>query len=204
MSNEEVGTAWRRISDRIVAGLAHDLNGRVTAFDGLLRIHDMEPQSPNWLSGHLRTEVDKLDKTVRLLRSLPRAYRQEDAEALQLAEIALLAVELCSCAVDIDREGLRITVSQRPVLRAPHDALLELLILCIGAFTSMEERASNVAVVVDQTSAGEARLTVHCTTCSPDPLLLGAGHAVAEKLGGTIQVYDDGCEVVLPTLRRSR
>lgn len=80
------------MSDRLLAGLVHDLRGRVTTFAGLARLLDDDEDS-DWFREHLSDEVGRLEATVELLRLL-RDDGDRTPDPLSLAEALPQVLEL--------------------------------------------------------------------------------------------------------------
>jgi hypothetical protein len=201
MSSRDL-SPWRRVVERIVAGVSHDLNGRVTAFEGLLHLAELQPPSPDWLERYLRGEVDKLQASAQLLRQLPRSSRGGGAEALQLADLLDVAVRMCSCAMDTDAERLHLEVRQRPVVRAEHDALLEALILAIAAH-ALADHTGGVQVGLEQRGE-QAIVEIRCERNGADVEIQAAAEAAVQAAGGALLHGVTSSTLTLNTLTRSR
>ncbi len=62
---------WLHVSDRILSGVCHDLNGRVSSLDGLVQLLRLDGAEDTPVIPYLREEVAKLESVVSLLRLIP-------------------------------------------------------------------------------------------------------------------------------------
>ncbi len=62
---------WRRVSDRILQGLCHDLAGRASSLGGLVQLIQLGDREPDSVAPFLDAEVTRLEEIIRLLRLLP-------------------------------------------------------------------------------------------------------------------------------------
>jgi signal transduction histidine kinase len=62
---------WRSVSDRLIAGLCHELNDRISALAGIVHIARMEAALDPAMIQLLDGELARLEEASRLLRALP-------------------------------------------------------------------------------------------------------------------------------------
>ena len=66
-----VSPAWRAVSDALIAGLCHELNGRVSALGGIVHIGRLDGELDESLIQMLHAELASLEDLSRFLRMLP-------------------------------------------------------------------------------------------------------------------------------------
>lgn len=103
---------WSDVSDRILAGLCHDLNGRVTSLAGMVQLLQLDEDSAS-MSPFLDQEVSRLEGSVRMVRRLA-GEQDEDPEPLHLPEIVPDLVGLFGKHRHL--EGLETTLEMDPGL----------------------------------------------------------------------------------------
>lgn len=192
MTRDWRADAWRQVQEGILVGLVHDLNGRVSALDGLMRILGDGVPEPD-LMDMLRHEVTRLDETVRLVRGMPRRTRREEAEALVVGEVAEEAARLVRSDQQVG--AVRMGESPAAVVRARHDELLELILLLVAA-----HRSPVMAIDVPegvrlswQVGGGQVHMrAVAPVDWPPITGILDAAHRLAARMGGQADADSDG------------
>ncbi len=83
---------WNDVSDRILAGLCHDLNGRVTSLAGMVQLLQFDEEASS-MAPFLDEEVQRLEESVRQVRMLA-GEPEEEPEPIHLPEVlpSLLAL----------------------------------------------------------------------------------------------------------------
>ena len=76
---------WSDVQDRILAGLCHDLIGRVTSLAGMVQLLQLDEDSSS-MAPFLDEEVQRLERSVRLVRGLA-GEPNEEPEPIHLPEI---------------------------------------------------------------------------------------------------------------------
>jgi len=76
---------WQEVTDALLAGITHELNGRVSAITGLLTVVAMGTAAGEALA-LLVQEGERLDAAVALLRGYPRGTRRHE-EAIDPREL---------------------------------------------------------------------------------------------------------------------
>jgi len=118
-----VRAGWPAVLDRILAGLSHDLNGRVTALRGFLELAELG-DAPGSLEAFLKGEVERLELLARTLWSLNDGSPAPELVApgpflsgvLQLHE-RHRGLETLATALRADREAPAFRASQRELRR---------------------------------------------------------------------------------------
>jgi len=62
---------WLNVSDRILSGACHDLNGRLSSLDGLAQLLTLDGAEGTPVIPYLKEEISKLETVVSLLRLFP-------------------------------------------------------------------------------------------------------------------------------------
>lgn len=205
---------WSDVCDRIVAGLCHDLNGRVTSLAGMVQLLRLEEDSGS-LIPFLEEEVGRLERTVALLRSTA-GEPLESPEPLHLPEFVPELVQLFDRHrhLEVLETGTTFGDGLLPVrARFTYLGRAILILLSIAGREAMiRERRLALEVDLDG-ETGRVRVTARAGEVlrdpseRPDPAGRAAGMPrVAELLGGvwSERVDDDGASwsLELPAMGR--
>lgn len=105
-----VRAGWLDVADRLLGGLTHDLNGRVTSLGGMAQLLALDDDARSMVP-FLEQEVRRLDAAVRLL-ALMGGDGEQAPEPIRLDEVVEALVELHrrhrgleSVEVGVDRAG---------------------------------------------------------------------------------------------------
>ena len=199
---------WIEVSDALLAGITHDLNGRVAALGGLLQVLVGEAADPEVLA-LLRREGERLDATVALLRSYPRGAERAP-EAIDPRE--LLPELLALHARRDDREGASARVEIAPAAppaRADRIWLGRALLVLFARAGGVGEAGGAAPFLTRADGSGDRALwhvrpeatdwdAARATPASDRYLRTAA--AFVTHAGGELRVGSAGWEVVLPAI----
>jgi signal transduction histidine kinase len=202
--------AWIEVSDALLAGITHDLNGRVAAVAGLLQVLVGETPHADALA-LLRREGERLDATVALLRTYPRGAERAP-EAIDPRE--LLPQLLALHARRDDRQGAiaRLEIAPAaPPARADRTWLGRALLVLIARAGRAGEAGGPVPFLMRADGSGDRALWLvrpeapalpgaeAAATPATDRYLRTAEAFVA-RAGGELRVGSESWEVVLPAV----
>jgi hypothetical protein len=208
--------AWLVVSDALLRGVGHAMNNRAAALSAVVQVlASSGPQGP--LEGALRSETERLQRVVELLRLLPRRW-ESDPEPVLVGDLVPSALELLALHSDLPetRFAWEADGSLPPVLVEP-SLLIHVLCLLGTAAAKEAARTGARAVSFRGSSDGDA-VRVEIVVGEPDPSLAdpaapegGEDPAAAEALlahaGGELSVERDGelrMAFRLPTLAAAR
>ncbi len=202
---------WIAVSDALVAGITHDLNGRVSALTGLLSVVAPGEADPQVLA-LLRSEGERLDATVALLRLYPRGGSR-GTEAIDPRELLPTLLALHACRDDRQDATVRLEIARdAPPARAERTWLARALLVLFARAGLTEGPDRGDFAVRAAGSAAEAIWSVAphrepaWTTSPPgDPAdsYLRTAAAFLAQAGGTLHPGHPGgagWDVVLPAV----
>lgn len=197
---------WPGLSDRLVAGLCHDLNGRASALAGLslLLVGDGGEDDDAEL---IASEVEKLEELARLLRLL--AGDADGApEPLAPADLLPLLVALQSRERGMENVSVDTAVdSGAPPVLVSWSGFGRVVLLALSATAGAAGAGSRLRVSLAANEAGGLRVVVEAegapAGATPAPALDGLGEVV-ELLGGRLAVGEAGAALDFPSLAQAR
>jgi hypothetical protein len=190
---------WREVTDALLAGLTHDLNGRVSAIRGLLHVVSFGEPSAEVL-GLLQNEGQRLEDVVALLRRYPRGVARE-AEAFDPRELVegLLALH----ARREDHED--VPVRYAPAAGAPPArcdrigvARALLIVLARAGVPALGGSTAGIDVVVTGRGA-EAIIAIQADGLAADAYI-NCASAMAQEAGAVLRMSEGSCEIALPVI----
>src|SRR5215218_888257 len=96
---------WLVVSDALLRGVGHAMNNRAAALSAVVQVlASSGPQGP--LEGALRSETERLQRVVELLRLLPRRW-ESDPEPVLVEELVPSALELLALHSDLPETRFR-------------------------------------------------------------------------------------------------
>jgi len=123
---------WLRVEEDIMSGVRHDLNGRVSALDGLLQIVEMDGAERTPVREYLQAEVERLWETVRVLSYLAGDL-EGPVEPHLAADVVARVVALHRRHRDLDKVATEAVVADGlPPFRAPLPFLLRALLIILS------------------------------------------------------------------------
>ena len=181
---------WGDVSDRILAGLSHDLNGRVTALAGMVQLMQLDDDTAT-LAIYLEQEVVRLEESVRLVRRLA-GESDEEPEPLHLPEVLpeLMALagkhrhqESVEATLDLD-PGLLPVVSRWTLLSRSF-----LLLMSLAGHESLR-RGRTIAVSVAPGEDHCAHLVARIEGAVDDSIAVPEPAALASGMPGITSLLD--------------
>lgn len=118
-----------------VAGVYHEVNGRISAISGLVQLGRMDEEIEDSLGARLEAEVERLEGNVRLMRELMPSGARE-AEPIEIGDHLATATRLLRAHPDVREVEVEFEdEAEHPILAVPNTltrALLGLLGTAIG------------------------------------------------------------------------
>ncbi len=132
--NPGTDAARRALTASLVAGIAHDLNGRLGALLGVSHLARASAALDDDLVEVLDEQIGRLREAVGLLRSVPLSDGSGEAKALSLADIVNSTVRLYRCRGGPDLASIQVIAEgDPPIVTAVPPALIEALLLGLAA-----------------------------------------------------------------------
>ncbi len=207
MSEPVARARWLEVQDELLRGITHALSNRLATLSAAAYMLEFEDVTRAEAAGSLRTEVDRLDALLQMLRLLPS--RDDSAlEPLAPGDVVEQAVALHGHHCDLRDVPVRVTVDEAvlPVWVEPH-ALLQALLLALCAAKRAAFTAGSGVELSVRGDGDVVRFGVHPDGTAPsgdDATSARDVFAAQECLRtafGTATAHDDGgCELALPTL----
>ncbi len=137
---------WAEITDRLVQGLCHGLNGHLSTLIGLLYMgRKREPGDAGWM-GHLEGELDRVEAVVRLMEGI--AWDGvATAEVLDLSELLDEVVKLQGRVRGLDKLEMELLSDGAPAVRINRTVAKRALLLLLS-WTAHHVREAGGARVV--------------------------------------------------------
>ncbi len=196
----EPGRVWGEVTDALLAGLTHDLNGRVAALQGLL--HVVATGEPGeQVIALLQQEGERLEQTVALLRRYPRGARRSP-EAFDLREVAEDALALHARREDLEEGAVRYARPSAIAVRADRIAATRALLVLL-ARASVPALGGRGEVALELGEDGEARMAVRAAelpAAEGDDAYLQVAAAFTARAGGVLRLSAGLWEILLPAL----
>ncbi len=192
---------WRDVSDALLAGLTHDLNGRVSALQGLLHVVSLGDPGDEVMA-LLLAESERLEETVALLRRYPRGATR--AEAFEPREVVEVALVLHARREDRNEVPVRWLPAPAPPARAERSAVTRtlLVLLARAGVPALGGSAGGVEVIVGG-SGTETFIGVRATGLPEDAAgdaYLRAARELAEEAGGHLAPAPGSCRIIMPAV----
>jgi len=198
---------WLSIHDDLLRGLTHAISNRlatITAAAGVLDVH--EAPDPRFIDG-LRSDADRLDGLLTLLRQLPRRA-DASVEPMLLTDALQSACRLVEeHAIMRGRVITTVLVGDVMPVRAEPGAVLHAMSV---ALLAAARRGGGTIVAELETVGDEVRFAACADSGGEQPandLLERDVDAICWLLAGSNghgTALADGCRLALPTLQASR
>ncbi len=202
---------WLEVQDELLRGVTHALSNRIATISAAAYMLEFNDVTPEQAVESLRTETERMDVLLQLLRLLP-SRDDTGFEPVMPVDIVTQAVALHAHHSDLRDVIVHVDVSATvlPVWVEPHTFLQALLL----ALTAAKRAAFPHELAVQITMAGDADV-VRIVVCpenasgSVDSMRTAVDAAAAEccllSARGTAAARDDGgCELTLPSLSAVR
>lgn len=147
--------AWRALLRSLVSGIAHDLNGRLTALGGVAHMARTAGLDGK-LMRILDEEVQRLASSTLLLRALPLSPRG-DPEPVRLGDVLPEIGQLYAHRSGPRRPAVRVEGDASVIARADSGALAEATLLLLAAAEATSPNGVS-ALVIQVAARGEAAL----------------------------------------------
>jgi|SRR5690606_13149886 len=193
---DEPRDAWAEACDAILAGICHELNGRVGAVGGLVQLARLSQSLDDETGDLLESEVERLTTLVRLLEQL-RSERGKPPEPLHVPELASLAASLLRRHRGLEDVTVEIESRGASAVVAPRGALLEaLVVLLAAAGRAAHEAGSDRVRLVLEDVDGRVSIGVVAEGGTGQPAGGGGSEAGAQKVGEPIRhgIDDDALD----------
>jgi hypothetical protein len=207
--------AWLVVSDALLRGVGHAMNNRAAALSAVVQVLATDAQGP--LEGALRSETERLQRVVELLRLLPRRWDSEP-EPVLVEDLMPNAIELLSLHSDLPetRYDWRADEPLPPVLAEP--SLLTHVLCLLGTVAAREAAQTGARavafrgtstgdVVRVEISLGEANAAYAIPGEPAEATDAGAAEALLARAGGSFRMETEGglrMSFSLPTLAEAR
>jgi signal transduction histidine kinase len=209
---------WAALQDELLRGLAHALSNRVATLTAVAYLLEHGDVSPAEAATSLRTESERMDDLLQLLRRLPA--REAAAEPVLPGDLVADAVALHALHCDLDDVPVEVEVTPDvpPVLVAP-PALRQAVLLALSlAKRAAVRRAVGGVQVTIGGDAAAVRLAVRAAPAPAGDVAAAADEAddraaldlaairerVAGADGDVSPLGDVGCVLHLPSLAAAR
>ena len=199
MNTPEI-VAWRQVHDAILSGIVHDLNGRVTALDGLIRI--TLGDRDDGAVALLRREVEQIESLAAILRALPRV-RRDRAEAVVTSDVIRTAVQLALRDARFSGAKIHEPTQRGPALLAVIDRLTELLLYSMMLWRPAAEYDPLEVWLEWDVDAPVLRVTAGSEQ-EPDAMLMRVLEVMAADSNATVTLADGVLVLTFETLEESR
>jgi C4-dicarboxylate-specific signal transduction histidine kinase len=149
----EVDAVRRGVLESLIAGITHDLNGRLTALSGVAYMARSGSRLDDELLEILENQVARLDESIRLLRALPLGAGKE-AEPVRLRDVVGEATRLYGARSGPEPPQVDVNGDPATIVEAPVPVLTEILLLLLAAAEPPSAtRAGKLAVRYGTTGA---------------------------------------------------
>ena len=194
---------WRAVTDALLAGLTHDLNGRAAALQGLLHVIALGGAGEQVMS-LLRDEGERLEQTVALLRRYPRGPGH-GLEAFDPREAAEAALALHARREDHEEVPVAYAAApDAPAVRADRIATVRALLVLLARAGVPNLGGCRGGVQLAVTGAGADALLAFRAPDLPgqvdDDPYLRAGGELVEEAGGVLRLAPGLWVIALPAV----
>lgn len=189
--------ARRELAASLVAGIAHDLNGRLAALLGVAHLARSTTPMDDELLSVLDDQIRRLREAVLLLRSVPISDPRAAVRATPLSEAVSGAVRLYRCRSGPALASLQIEqCGDAPVVHVVPPALTEALLLAMAAVERPNGEPPPRLRIEFGADADNAFVRVGCPDrregCQVDDVAMEAAAQRMEIAGGRICRLTDG------------
>jgi hypothetical protein len=144
-------SAWLPLADELIRGLHHSLNNRLAAISSISRIVSADGGAGSGYYDILSDELETLERTLRLLRWLPRCA-EPSPEPVRVIDLLPEAVELHRMrAATLDLEFVSIEEEEVPPIRVDSTRFVQAVLVLLGAATrrALDVGSSRVEIRVE-------------------------------------------------------
>ena len=197
---------WLDVLDDLHGGLCHDLNGRVSALDGLVQILQLDGPDDTPVIPYLEAESRRFGEVVRVLRSLSGRV-DTPPSPLMPQDVARQAMELHRRHRGLEIQQSRVEEGEGlPPFRASLPRVLRVLVIVLSRAGRDAREAGAPAVLLRVDAEGgrpafqvgwddDAREwnAGRCLKAESEPLA-----AILRADGGALETLEDGARVHFP------
>jgi signal transduction histidine kinase len=198
---------WLEVQDELLGGVTHALSNRIATVSAAAYMLEHEDISGAQAAGSLRTETERMDALLQLLRLLPS---RDDSSFEPVAPMDVLSDAVALHAHHTDLRDVAVTVESDadvlPVWVEPHAFMQALLLALTSAKRAAFPRMLEVRVLVTG-NADVVTIVMHPNgdVQRADATRTAIDAAAAEccllSAHGTARAREDGgCTITLPTL----
>jgi C4-dicarboxylate-specific signal transduction histidine kinase len=126
------GEGWRALAEALAAGIAHDLNGRLTALSGVAHMARATGGMDEELVRILEDEAVRLEAAIEMLRAMPFGGTGEP-ELIRLSELVPELAQLYTGRSGPEPPRVVVDGDPSAIVHAPRARLAELLLLVLAA-----------------------------------------------------------------------
>lgn len=181
--------AWSETMDRVIAGICHDLNDRLSSLSGLLELAELDGAIAPDLGVPLRSELDRIEDLIRLLRLLPSETPSEP-EPVRLAEVIPAAVALLRRHRGLEDCSVVVDIAADPLVLGDWGELTRLTLLFLALIARSAHAAGSDRIGLRLESSGAMALVIATTTAGVMDLdtALVPIRAAMRRFGGTVEI----------------
>ena len=196
--SSEIATsaAWRHAAEAILAGIRHDLNGRIGTVSGLVQLARLDGALDDESGDMLESELARMEHLSGLIET---AFLDRDRgpEPIVLSELLRSALELLRLHRGLESASIDLDIDDDVAVTAPRTPFLRTLVVLLAGAARNRPRASiSVHVRRDDDHAvlriapiGNGATAATEGTSLED--VIEAARGVTEALRGTIQLEPD-------------
>lgn len=170
---------WPFVADRLLAGIVHDLNGRVTSLGGMIQLLALGDEAGGVVP-FLEEEVARLEASVKLV-SLLAGEPDPEPEPLDVAELLPPLLELHRRHRGMEAVDLRLELAASPQVVAAWSLFGRVLLMALAAAGSQAlTRGHRLAIRADRHEDGGLLLDLLAPGEVEAPLAGAAAHAAPD------------------------
>jgi signal transduction histidine kinase len=190
---------WRGVAGLLVAGIGHDLNGRLTALMGIAHVARHTGADPELLDV-LDDQVKRLEQSIRALRAWP-VGGPGNPELTRIKDVLPPMLELYECRGGGDDVALTVEEGPSNAIRIRIRPFMEALLLLLAAAEHASDGRHRPLDVRYGSEGGEAWLAIrakagNATSASVDSLAVAEARTLLESAGARLARADAGGEGV--------
>lgn len=131
--SEKAEAARRALSNALITGIAHDLNGRIGALIGVAHLARSSGSMADDLLDVLDDQIQRLRDSVQLLRAVPVASPPATGQPAPLRDVVSTALRLYRCRSGPVLASIHLAEDAATTMIGGSEFLVEALLLVLGA-----------------------------------------------------------------------